>query len=277
MTSINVVKSLSLASVLFVLFLEAWLVYVQRLHLTYSSVEVVFLPLFLMGVSLIVTFLFLVHLKFSPLSAESVKNPKGGLRQFFQVYYMPIREMLREKTYIAIALATAFSYALVFSLAQGLLIQASLGPYFKIISEGLPGYAPIFIFFPVKGFGFVVSAYQLAVLVCLSLFTGVSMAVFSRVYKQRRELSKHGLGLSLVGASAGLLVTCPTCVTPPIMILLSTLLLPLTGSLASSILGEVAQTTVVYSLSLFLLLIGLSSSSRALQSGYVCQIKTNKT
>lgn len=278
MTRINIIKTLSLASVLLIFLLETLLVYVQRVHLTYMSRELVFFPLFLMSVSLIVTFLFLIRVKCSHFSTVSIENPKHGLKRFFQVSYLAIKETLREKTYMAIAIVAAFSYALLFSLAQGLLIQSSFEPYFQIINEGPPGYAPIFMFSPVNGVGFVVSTYQLTVLGCLSLFTGVNIAVFSRVYTQRRELEKQGsLKLSLAGASTGLLVACPTCVTPPIMILLSTLLWPLTSSLDFTILGEVIKTTILYSLSLFLLLIGLSSASTALHSGLECQIEHRST
>ena len=268
--------TISIISGFIVILLEAYLVYVQRLHLTYTSKELVVFPLLLMGVSLLVTILFLIRVIWAHFDPESLESSK--FNRIFLVSYLDIRETFREKTYIIIAIITTIVYALLFSLAQGLLIKPSFGPYFEIINEGPPGYAPIFMFFPMNGLGFIISAYQLMVVCCLSLLTGINIAVFSRVYNQRRALKKQGsIKLGLVGASTGLLIACPTCVTPPIMIFLSTILLPLTSTLGTSLLGEMINITVLFFISLILLIIGLGSASRTLHTGHICNIEPYTT
>lgn len=268
----KMINYLSVASILSVLIFEGLLVYALRVHFTYTSIETVVLPLTLLGASLIATLLFLIRLILSDTKPEEAQTFEENVPKFLKIRYSAIKLALSQKLCGFIGLVTAFSYAYVFMLAQGMIVEAPLGPSLRVITEGLPGYAPILLFFPFKSWGLILSTYQLAVMLSLSLFVGVNSSVLVYLYGKNRAMFKS-FGLGLSGATIGFFVSCPTCVTAPILVLVSSYLLPLIPAVAVSPSTESLVMTVIYFSSLFLLLLGLSFSSRTAETGLVCKIR----
>lgn len=268
----DIINYSSVASVLLVLALEGFLVYALRTHFTYAGIETVVLPLTLLGASLMVILLFLIRLALSDTTLEG-EQIREGIPSFFKIRYSSIKLALSQKLYGFIGLVAAFSYAYVFMVAQGMIVTAPLGPSLRVITEGLPGYAPIILFFPFKRWGLILSTYQLAVMISLSLLVGANSSLLGYLYGRNRAAFKS-LGLGLSGAAVGFFVSCPTCVTAPIIVLVSSYLLPLipAGTFTPSM--ETLIMTIIYFLSLFLLLLGLSLSSRTAETGLVCKVKS---
>lgn len=267
------VKFLSLVSVFLILLLEFTLLYVQRLHLAYTMIELTILVLSLMGISLIITSFVIIRVALCSSKLQSTKA-KSFLYRFLSPSYPAIKHAINNKSYVFLGFLAALLYTLLYSWMEGLITEAALGPSFKVIVEGPPGYAPMIIFFPTMNIGIIIPIYQLAVLLSLSTILGLSTAVLAYTIRQG-IFSRKSLGFGLAGAFSGLLVACPVCVAPPILTILSTYLAPWVFSLFLGIFREVIGIGLTYGISILLLWFALVISSKALESGLLCTIQVS--
>jgi hypothetical protein len=256
--------------VLLVAALELVLLYSQRLHLAYTEPGLVVLVLALMGVALSITLYTLLQVAFSQTIISP--QPSKGMIVRLSPAYPAIRLALGNRISLAAALIGAGLYTALYLWAEGLLVEAAFKPTLRVVWEGPPGYAPMLILFPVAGIGVVVPVYQLAVLLSLSTLLALSTAVLTYSLKLG-GLPRPGLGAGVAGAVSGLFVSCPVCVAPPLLTILSTYLTPWTLPILSLIFREVVGVALFYGLSLALLWTALALSSRSLAAGLACEYR----
>lgn len=248
-----------------VLVLLGWLCYRGRAHLAYMPLVRALPALVILGVSLLVSVLFMLAIILSP-----ERDGAAGGAGRFGPSYPAIRACLRERPCLWAAVLGAAGYAAIFIIAEGAVSREPAGPRWELLWEGVPGYAPQIVLFPFRDLGIVLSAYQVAAALCLSGLFGVNMALLVRLRQLSGGWFARGksLGLGVGGAAGGLLLSCPSCAATPLVSLISTALLP-----AGSFLQQIAGSMLTYFISLALVFAGLTYSSRAAESGGACPLR----
>ncbi len=243
-------RVLSALGIFLVLTLGAAWAYNGREDLDRAPIALAVLPMALLMAASATIVLVAVHTAFSPA-------------------FRGLRLALRDPVALAVAFLAVALYVTAFLFSQDTIQSVAMGPLFQVIREGVPGFTPILIFFPVKGTGVVLASYQLAVLVSLGLLLALNAVALTRLVRMRARLPLFGSGgLGAGGAGLGLLVWCPTCIAPPTIAFISTYLLPV---LSFTPVTQSIMVGTIFLLSMLLLLIALDASARAL-SGQACRV-----
>lgn len=265
----SLINILSIACISSIILMEALLLYFQRQHLSYTPLGLTILVISLMGSSLAITSLLTIRLVICE-QHPHVTQKLDRIRYIFNPSYSSIRFALTHRKNLLIGFIVASFYSLVYIWAEGLLVEASLGPVFFVIAQGPPGYAPMFVWFPVEGIGITVPLYQLFVIASLCLLVGLNTALALSIVKMG-SLPKKALGASLAGATTGLLVACPVCVTPPLITILAVYISPWMA-LFLGVTRDLIGVALTYVVSIVLLWLGLSYSSRKLHDALECRV-----
>lgn len=263
-----------------VLVFEGFLIYRGRAHFAYMPLGRVLPALIILALSLFVTTVFIVRVALTPADGSGVAGlaSTAGWQRWVQPSYQAVRAICGSRGCQLAAVLAGMVYAAIFLVSQGSFSRDPIGPQAVVLWDGVPGYAPQFSVFPVKGAGVVISAYQLAAMSCLSILFGTNAAMLVRLGTMtglkglglfgRGRLGRGGsVGLGLGGAIGGLLLSCPSCAATPLISLISTGLLPL-GAFLQHTIGSL----LVYLASLAMVWVALCLSSRAVESGGACRI-----
>ncbi len=248
------------------------MIYTQKLHIIYAPLELMVLIIIFMSSSLIITTHLIIRIIFYSSTRQKLTQQRTGLRRFFYPSYKVIRTVMSYKKINLLGFFLALIYSIIYMWSEGLIVKANMGPVLKTINEGIPGFAPILIFFPFSNIGVIIPIYQIAVLITLSLIIWINSTIIITSMKIGM-FSKSNIGVGLTGAFSGLLVACPVCIAPPLIIILSTYISPWIFPLATTIISGLISTTFFYIFSLLLLWIGLSISSNSLATKNTCDIR----
>lgn len=192
-----------------------------------------------------------------------------GAQVAFAPAFGALRRALGSPRGLAAAGLALLLYVPAFLFGQDAIQRVAYGPALEVMNEGVPGFVPILIVFPLEEVGIALATYQGAVLLSLGLLLALNAAALAQLLRLRRGATLWGsAGLGVGGAGLGLLVWCPTCIAPPVIAFLSSYLLPV---LSLAPMTQTVTVAAIYLLSLVLLVIALDNAVWAL-NGRACPL-----